>query len=269
MDVQRFLYLIAYDVGQPARLRRVQQIRLSLDPAFCLSCARLLIQHKLGSQIDWLAQLQIEAHPSARHSLGHTLAQLRALHARVPHAHSLASLRGLEGAAAASYFEGLKAVVPASLGFSSRNRRPPKDPFNALLSLTYTLVQAETAIALWGAGLDPYVGYYHALDFGRESLACDLLEPVRVHADRFCLELVRQQTLSLDHFSLGPTGCLLGKAGRARYYDAYEQSSPAWRSAIAAQVSALLERIGCAGDSHALPSPDHDFEHDHDPDPDF
>lgn len=165
MDVQRFLYLIAYDVGQPARLRRVQQIRLSLDPAFCLSCARLLIQHKLGSQIDWLAQLQIEAHPSARHPLGHTLAQLRALHARVPHAHSLASLRGLEGAAAASYFEGLKAVVPASLGFSSRNRRPPKDPFNALLSLTYTLVQAETAIALWGAGLDPYVGYYHALDF--------------------------------------------------------------------------------------------------------
>lgn len=222
--------------------RRVEQTRQSLNPDFCLRVARDLIHRKIQTQCEWFDTLR-EHYPQARYPLTHALRQLREQQARLPHAAQLESLRGLEGAAAASYFAGLRAVVPASLGFNERNRRPPKDPFNALISLTYTLVMAETAMALHIAGYDPCIGYYHQLSHSRESLACDLLEPLRPLADRLCLHLVAQQTLVADHFSTTESGCLLGKAGRARYYAAYEQNANALRRALAQEVKVLARQV--------------------------
>ncbi len=225
--------------------RRVAQITKSLDTAFCLEFARDLIERKISRQIEWFDALRGQDMQS-RYELTHAMQLLVEQRARLPRAENLGSLRGMEGSAAACYFDGLKAVVPDSLHFSSRNRRPPKDPFNALLSLTYTLAHAELAIALFGAGFDPYVGFYHQLDFGRESLASDLLETVRPLADRFCLRLIRKQTLSKDDFSTTESGCLLGKAGRARYYAAYEEYSEVLRAGIQAEVELMAERIGAA-----------------------
>lgn len=224
--------------------RRVEQIRKSLDTGFCLALARNLIDKKLHSQITWFDELR-NADMHARYELTHAMRLLEEHRTRIDRTATLAALRGLEGSAAACYFGGLKAVVPESLHFKTRNRRPPRDPFNALLSLTYTLAHAELAIALYGAGLDPYVGFYHQLDFGRESLASDLLEPVRPLADQFCLRLIRKQTVTRDDFSTTESGCMLGKAGRARYYTAYEEYSEVLRGAIQGEVELLAERIGC------------------------
>lgn len=225
--------------------RRVEQTRKSLDAGFCLDLARDLIDRKLARQIDWFDELR--GHDmQARYELTHAMRLLQDHRARLPEAASLGSLRGIEGAAAARYFDGLKAVVPDSLHFKSRNRRPPRNPFNALFSLTYTLAHAELAIALHGAGLDPFVGFYHQLDFGRESLASDLLEPLRPLCDRLCLHLVRKQTLTRDDFSTTESGCLLGKAGRARYYAAYEEYGAVLRAALQDEVERLAERIGRA-----------------------
>jgi len=223
--------------------RRVEQIRKSMDADFCLDFARSLIFTKLSRQIDWFEELR-GADAQARYALTHAMKLLNEHRCRVGEAENLASLRGIEGSAAHVYFDGLKAEVPDSLHFKSRNRRPPRDPFNALLSLTYTLAQAETAIALHGAGLDPYVGFYHQLDFGRESLASDLLEAVRPLADRFCLRLIRHRTLTAGHFSTSDAGCLLGKAGRTHYYAAYEAYSEVLRTGIQAQVDDAAKRIG-------------------------
>lgn len=223
--------------------RRVEQIRKSMDAGFCLDFARSLIDTKLCRQIDWFEELR-GADAQARYALTHAMKLLNEHRRRVGEAENLASLRGIEGSAAHVYFDGLKAEVPDSLHFKNRNRRPPRDPFNALLSLTYTLAQAETAIALHGAGLDPYVGFYHQLDFGRESLASDLLEAIRPLADRFCLRLIRHRTLTAEHFSTSDAGCLLGKAGRARYYAAYEAYSEVLRTGIQAQVDDAAKRIG-------------------------
>ncbi len=227
--------------------RRVAQTRLSLDGDFCLRFARQLVHAKLAAQQDWFGQLR-STHPQARYALTHAMQLLQAHQQHLPQAACIDSLRGMEGAAASAYFAGLRAVVPDSLRFTHRNRRPPRDPFNALLSLTYTLVNAEIAMALHGAGLDPCIGYYHQLSWARESLACDLLEPLRPLADRFCLELVARQTLTADHFSSmdtsSSTGCLLGKAGRARYYAAYEEHAAPLRRAIADSVEALRQTIG-------------------------
>lgn len=221
---------------------RVAQIRLSLDSGFCVDYARYLVCQKLQNQRDWLAQLQ-QHRPQARLPLVRATEQLERQRLRIPGVQRLETLRGVEGAAARAYFATLVALVPASLGFSGRNRRPPRDPFNALLSLTYTLVHAELAFALHSAGLDPCVGYYHELAYSRESLASDLLEPLRPLADRFCLHLVASQTLVADHFSTSATGCLLGKAGRTLYYRAYEEHAPHLRRAIQNEVANLRQLI--------------------------
>lgn len=230
--------------------RRVEQIRRSLDESFCLNFARTLIGSKISRQIEWFEELR-QRDMQARYELSHTIRLLESHRARLKEADSEAGLRGLEGAAAASYFAGLKAVVPESFGFKSRNRRPPRDPFNALLSLTYTLLHAELVVGLYGAGFDPYVGFYHRLDFGRESLASDLLEPLRPLADLFALRLVRQRVVSADDFSQTEAGCLLGKAGRARYYEAYEQASEMLRAGISREIDALAEALGCANEAPA------------------
>lgn len=222
--------------------RRVAQTRLSLDARFSLRYASGLIHRKIERQCEWFDPLR-EQYPQARYPLTQALHQLREQQARLPRAGSLESLRGLEGAAAASYFAGLRAVVPASLGFNERNRRPPRDPFNALISLTYTLAMAETAMALHTAGYDPCIGYYHQLSHSRESLACDLLEPLRPLADQLCLRLVAQQTLAAEHFSTTDSGCLLGKAGRARYYAAYEENAAPLRRALAQEVKTLARLV--------------------------
>ncbi len=237
--------------------RRVAQIQKSLDPGFCLHFSRDLVLQKVRGQIDWFEQLRTED-MHARYELTHAMRGLQEQTRHISQASDIAKLRGIEGSAARIYFDGLKAVTPASLGFHNRNRRPPKDPFNALLSLTYTLVHSEIAVSLYGAGLDPYVGFYHCLDFGRESLASDLLEPLRHLADKFCLTLVRKQILTKDHFSVLKDGCLLGKAGRCRYYQEYEQHSEVVRSGIQAQIESTAKRIGAEIDVPVLDSEEAD-----------
>ena len=230
--------------GRPhndARLR-VQQTRCSLDEKFCLAYARHVVHQKIQGQRDWLSALR-GRYPRERYALTQAMEQLQTQQSQLARAADLDQLRGREGAAAASYFAGLRAVVPPSLGFDERNRRPPRDPFHALLSLTYTLAHAETALALHAAGFDPCVGFYHQISHARESLACDVMETVRPLADRICLELVARQTLTADHFSHSDAGCLLGKAGRTRYYGAYEEHAPALRNALRQQVKALALRI--------------------------
>lgn len=230
--------------------RRVEQSRLSLDADFCLRFSRQLIDTKLQRQCEWFEQLRGH-HLHARYELTHAMQLLQEQRQKLDNATQLGSLRGMEGAAASAYFAGLRAVVPGSLQFKDRNRRPPRDPFNVLLSLTYTLANAEVAMALHGAGFDPCIGFYHQLSFGRESLACDLLETVRPLADRFCLQLVNQQVLTQDHFSQSSSGCLLGKAGRARYYGAYEEYSEPLRRAIQHSVDDLAQTIAVpASGSH-------------------
>lgn len=96
-------------------------------------------------------------------------------------------------------------------------------------------------LALYGAGLDPYVGFYHALDFGRESLACDLIEALRPHADRFVLGLFRDETLRAEDFSKTADACLLGKAGRGRFYAAFETRAELFRRQLAEGIDDVVQ----------------------------
>ena len=228
--------------------RRIAQYRLSLDPDFCLRFSRAIVEAKLRGQLNFIAERR-DADLLHRYPLVTCERQLAGLITRIDAQANIAALRGLEGAAAAIYFEALSEIVPESLHFNNRNRRPPKDPVNALLSLTYTLLHAEAVLALYGSGLDPFIGFYHALDFGRESLACDVMEALRPQADEFVLALFRREEIRADDFSTSAAGCLLGKAGRSRFYGAWETRAEGFRRQLDEAVSDI------AGTLQAMPAP--------------
>jgi len=228
--------------------RRVAQYRRSLDDDFCLRFSRAIVEAKLRAQAAFLDERRA-SEPRSRYLLTLSLRRLATNIAAVDAQRSIASLRGLEGAGAAAYFEGFADLLPERLKFAGRNRRPPRDPVNAVLSLGYTLLHAEAVLALYGAGLDPFVGFYHALDFSRESLACDLVEPLRVEVDRHALALFRGEKLRAEDFTTSEAGCLLGKAGRARFYGEWE--------AIAARLRKLLaDSVGDVAGAIAPAPPD-------------
>lgn len=203
--------------------RRIGQYRLYDDAAWQQRWARVLVLLKLHRQQRLLSQA-LRERADQRHALTTALSAIERLIAlvRFELRISPARLRGVEGAAAAAFFRGFCALFPDSLGFTARNRRPPRDPVNAVLSLGYTLLHAEAVRACHGAGLDPVIGYYHRLEFGRESLASDLIEPLRPLVDRFAWEQFRGRALTSDDFSVTEGACLLAKAGRARFFSAFE-----------------------------------------------
>lgn len=151
--------------------------------------------------------------------------ELERLLRSVEGAESLASLRGFEGTAARTYFAGFALACRTELSFDGRRRRPPTDPVNALLSFGYTLVGAELTSLLDAMGYDPYIGLYHQLDYGRPSLALDLLEEFRVPAvDRLVLNLTNLRTLQASDFVTDEEsgGLRLERKSLGKFFRAYE-----------------------------------------------
>ena len=136
-------------------------------------------------------------------------------------------IRGLEGESANLYFSVFPQLIinqKADFPFSGRNRRPPKDAVNALLSLAYTLLSNDVVSALESVGLDPYVGVFHTLRPGRASLALDMMEELRAYmGDRFVLSLInRKQIAKSDFLYQGEEGVVLTDTGRKTFLTAWQ-----------------------------------------------
>ncbi|MEW6133133.1 MAG: CRISPR-associated endonuclease Cas1 [Pseudomonadota bacterium] len=223
--------------------RRLAQYRAALDPAVCLAIARNIVRKKLAAQCDLLAA-KLESRHDARYELNRAVTGISGMLKRLDDQPDLASLRGVEGFAANLYFTAFGALVPPSLGFKGRNRRPPRDPVNAVLSLAYTLLDAEAVLAAHAAGLDPALGFYHQPSYGRDSLASDLIEALRPDIERWVLGLFNKQVLRADDFSTSTqTGCLLGKAGRTRFYQEWETQAERLRRDLQEQCRDILRVI--------------------------
>ncbi|WP_439578181.1 CRISPR-associated endonuclease Cas1 [Elioraea sp.] len=204
---------------------RLGQFRLALDAEARRRIAVLIVRHKLVGQAR-LLRAALAQRPDRRLPLKRGLDALAESLARLHAAEtwSQAQLSGLEGSGAAAYFEAYATLFPPSLGFVRRNRRPPRDPVNAVLSLAYTLGHFEAVREAHLAGLDPAVGFLHALAPGRDSLACDLVEPLRPVLDRLVWRLFAEEVLRKAHFTRDGEACLLGKAGRLAFYAAWEEA---------------------------------------------
>lgn len=137
------------------------------------------------------------------------------------------ALRGLEGSAASSYFTAFPQLIinqQDDFPFAGRNRRPPRDAVNAMLSLAYTLLANDVTSALESVGLDPYVGFFHTLRPGRTSLALDMAEELRAYmGDRFVLSLInRRQITKQDFICQGEEGVKLTDNGRKIFLSAWQ-----------------------------------------------
>ncbi len=238
---------------------RLAQASSVMDDAFCRQWALALIRAKLARQRRTLRHLQTER-PDARKPLFDALQTLDAVVKNLNGAGqagvgdlaatpTLDSLRGHEGAAARAYFAGLAGVFAPALNFTGRNRRPPRDPVNVCLSLSYTMLHAQAVQMCITAGLDPLLGFYHRPAFGRESLASDLIEPLRPAVDLWVWELLRGRTLREDHFTLDKGACLLGKAGRAIFYAEWEKQNTPWRRWLRTQARLLARGLRQQGEA--------------------
>jgi len=200
---------------------RIAQHRVAADDQMCLELARAFVVAKVRNCRTMLRR--------NHESLGTTtLFELKQLARKASTAESLASLLGIEGAAARVYFQAfsgmLKPKVPMSFDFQRRNRRPPRDPINALLSFTYAMLVKEIVIAASGVGLDPLLGFYHQPRFGRPALALDLMEELRpIVADSIVVNAINTGVVAADDFVTIADACNLKPHARRSLTDAFER----------------------------------------------
>jgi CRISPR-associated protein Cas1 len=240
--------------GHNDATRRIGQQRAYDDWAFRARWTRRLVLGKVRGQRRLIARAALQR-PDLRHPLTQAVqAQDQAL-ARIRAEPSLGigQLRGIEGAAAAAFFQGYTRLFAPALEFTGRNRRPPRDPVNAALSLGYTLLHGEAVHALHAAGLDPMIGFFHVLDFGRASLASDLIEPLRPQVEQWVWDRFRDGWLRPEHFAREGEACLLGKAGRQHYFSAYERFAPARRRLLRRWCAKLATLLAERGRPHPDP----------------
>ncbi|MBF0214043.1 MAG: CRISPR-associated endonuclease Cas1 [Magnetococcales bacterium] len=183
----RFLGRMVPETARSGDLR-LAQYRAIENPAMALSLARVVIEAKCANAMAVLRTIQ--SNQSGLEDLGMVLRDLTGQSERIRACESLEVLLGHEGSAAGHYFSVLGHGFRGEIGFSGRQRRPPPDPANALLSFGYVLLGNCIAGHLEARGLDPALGFIHAPRPGRASLALDLLEEFR-HAvvDRFVMRL--------------------------------------------------------------------------------
>jgi CRISP-associated protein Cas1 len=208
---------------------RIRQFAVAADPGQALPFARAFVSGKIRNQRTLLLRNHINP-PTP------ILLRLKQAAKDANAATGMEQLLGIEGAAAATYFEHFQGMLkvdddsagtPKQLAFSfdftKRNRRPPRDPVNALLSLGYSLLAKDCTIAAYAVGLDPYVGFYHQPRFGRPALALDVMEEFRpLVIDSTVLTLLNNRMLGLGDFVQAGQAVNLTNAARKVFFEAYE-----------------------------------------------
>jgi len=224
----RFLARVQGPVSGNVLLRRTQYRRAD-DPEQAADLARLFVLGKIANTRVALNRAardrpQADGAPALRQ----TSAQLAQCIQSLQQATRTDQIRGVEGQAAQLYFAVFPQLITASeptFAFTGRNRRPPRDPVNTLLSFLYTLLAHDVQAALEGVGLDPAVGFLHTDRPGRPSLALDLMEELRPFlADRLALSLLNRAQLRPADFKPEPTGGIrLSDDGRRTVLKAYQE----------------------------------------------
>lgn len=209
-------------------LRRAQHLALS-DASRRLAIARTMVAGKVRNSRFVLLRAARESRTEDEAAILRGAADVQAtVLARMAERDDLDILRGDEGEAARAYFQTFTYMIRehrAAFAMAERNRRPPRDPMNAVLSFLYTLLRADCAAALEGVGLDPQIGFFHALRPGRPALALDLMEELRaILADRLALTLVNRKELKPVDFDHHESGAVyLNETGRRAVIVAYQK----------------------------------------------
>jgi CRISPR-associated protein Cas1 len=201
-------------------LRRAQ-FRAAEDAGAALRLARRFVRNKIANCRTLLRR----NHPEAPES---TLFEMNNLCEATEAATGMPELLGIEGNAARLYFESFPALIRPTeqfaFDFTTRSRRPPRDPVNALLSFAYSLLVKDIAVAARAVGFDPFLGFYHQPRYGRPALALDLMEEFRpIIGDSVVLSVINTGVVSAADFTRSSLGVALKPDGRKRFMRAYER----------------------------------------------
>lgn len=201
--------------------RRHAQYARAQDDRLCLEIGRAIVGGKLRNQRTMARRICRDRADVDEGAIEQMTAAIKA----IEDATDLAEVRGQEGRGARAYFQVLRQAVPAEWGFRRRDRRPPPDPTNALLSLGYSLLAQNMITAAEVVGLDPYDGFFHADKHGRPALALDLQEEFRsIIVDSVVLTLIGKQMLTPDDFRPGPKGGMwLSREALGTYFEQYSR----------------------------------------------
>lgn len=196
---------------------RLGQARLFGEPFFALKLARECIRAKISNQRTMLMR-----NGEVPDRVLRRLAEARDA---ADEARDIPALLGCEGFAASLYFEQFASMLKGSdwkFDFQGRNRRPPRDPINALLSLGYSILAKELAGVCHSVGLDPFIGFLHQPRYGRPALALDLMEEFRpLIADSVAISLINRVEVEAGDFVRTTTGTFLNETGRRRFWEAW------------------------------------------------
>jgi len=202
---------------------RMAQYERYKDSDFVLKLSKAIVSGKIK---NCLALLERFRHNHPETDLEIEINSLKRSVLEVEHRKTIQELMGVEGSAARIYFNGFARMNLSGFSFDGRRKRPATDPINGLLSFGYTLLFNELSSLMDGIGFDPYLGFFHQIDYGRPSLAADLIEEFRAPViDRFTLRLINNRTFSLEDFFLheGSGSMHLKREGLKRYFEEYEK----------------------------------------------
>jgi CRISPR-associated protein Cas1 len=226
-----WFYGVTHGLGVKNIYLRRDQFRLADVPSFCLRLARMLVSGKIRNQRTMLQRNHVEPPPRP-------IAFLKCMQEQSENATSLDELLGIEGSAARVYFEHFAGMIKTddaegatsngasefTFDFLRRNRRPPRDAVNALLSLAYSVLAKDLTIVCHAVGFDPYLGFFHQPRFGRAALALDLMEPFRpLIADSTVLSAINTRMVVPADFVRTGDAVALRADGRKSFFRAYEQ----------------------------------------------
>ncbi len=209
-------------------LLRSTQHRVANCPDTCLELSQAFVHGKLVNMRTMLQRRKWQATDSTDSAFKPLLANIKAIQSmekRIDKATELSELLGLEGNASASYFGAFGFMVKQEMGFDfqRRSRRPPADAINALLSFAYSLLTADLMSAIQTVGLDPYIGFFHQLKYGKPCLALDLMEEFRpIVADSVVITLINNRRIKPGDFTQSHGGWYLKERCRKVFYAAYE-----------------------------------------------
>jgi CRISPR-associated protein Cas1 len=219
-----WFYAITHGMSHKNVELRQAQYRTADDPARSLAFARRFVEGKVRNCRILLRRNHPDSPPAA-------LAELLRLCGRTRTAPDMPTLLGLEGAAARVYFAHFPGLLKAhtdsgemAFDFTTRNRRPPRDPVNALLSFAYAMLVKDLTVTLLTVGLDPYLGFYHQPRYGRPALALDLAEEFRpLIAESAVIGAINNEEVRPDDFVRQLGAVALTSRGRRQFLEAYER----------------------------------------------
>lgn len=207
--------------GLPSKHVELRRRQVAVAAQAGLPVARRLIEGKVRNSRTLLRR-------NARTEVDQTLKSLKQLGAQAGSAETVESLLGIEGAAARLYFSEFAGMLRnddlGTFNFEGRNRRPPRDPVNALLSYAYSLLTKDLTATVYGVGFDPYIGVYHRPRFGRPALALDLAEEFRpIVAESVVINAINNGEVRRTDFLVRVNGVSLTQEGRKKFLAGYER----------------------------------------------